>query len=221
MSTLDPRIEKLRVEYGLERTDFWELPQKKGTWLVKHSALETVAAKANITFDMPEIIEARSADKIAVIVTRGFRDQRSEWSFGEASPLNNKNSYPFAMAEKRAKDRVILKLAGLHGLVYSEDEIADEAPPAPKSSAELKRSSSWDKFAPELAEVTNEIQLGKFLAAWRKVSIDEGWNMSLKETARNLIDGTRAELAKPIADDDIFPGDIGRPNAYLDAMKGG
>jgi hypothetical protein len=101
MTTLDPRIEKIRLEYGLERTDFWELPQKKGTWLVKHSALETVAAKAGITFDLPEIIEARTADKIAVIVTRGFRGDRSEWSFGEASPLNNKTSYPFAMAEKR------------------------------------------------------------------------------------------------------------------------
>ena len=49
----------------------------------------------------------------------------SEWSIGEASPYNNKNAYPFAMAEKRAKDRVILKLVGLHGDVYSQDE-ADE-----------------------------------------------------------------------------------------------
>jgi hypothetical protein len=219
MSTLDPRIEKLRVEYGLERTDFWELPQKKGTWLVKHSALETVAAKAGITFDMPEIIEARTAEKIAVIVARGFKGDRSEWSFGEASPLNNRNTYPFAMAEKRAKDRVILKLAGLHGLVYSEDEIADDAPPAPKSSAELKRSSSWDKFAPELAEVTNEIQLENFLAAWRKITIAEGWNMALKETARDLIEGKRAELAKPVEDDDTFPGD--KPNAYEGAFRAG
>jgi len=219
MSTLDPRIEAIRVEYGLAKDAFWELPQKRGTWLVKHSALETVAAKANITFDMPEIILANSNDKVAVIVVRGFKGDRSEWSFGEASPLNNKNSYPFAMAEKRAKDRVILKLAGLHGLVYSEDEIADEEPR--RSSASLKRESSWPQFAPELAEVSNEIQLQNFIAAWRKIAIDEQWNLSFKETAKDLIEGKRAELAKPVEDDDTFPPDRGQKNAYLDAMKGG
>jgi hypothetical protein len=218
MSTLDPRIEKIRVEYGLERTDFWELPQKKGTWLVKHSALETVAAKAAITFDMPEIIEARSADKIAVIVARGFKGERSEWSFGEASPLNNKNSYPFAMAEKRAKDRVILKLAGLQGLVYSDVDDFEEEPR--KSSAELKRTSSWEQFAPELAEVSNEVQLKNFKMAWRKIIDAENWNSSFRETANDLIEGKKAELAAKVApDDDTFPGD--KPNAYESAFRAG
>jgi hypothetical protein len=57
--------------------------------------------------------------------------ERVEWSIGEA--LVNVNyrvsgrqaGYVYAMAEKRAKDRVILKLLELHGLVYSEEE-ADE-----------------------------------------------------------------------------------------------
>jgi len=219
MSTLDPRIEKLRVEYGLERSDFWELPQKKGTWLVKHSALETVAAKAGISFDMPEILEAKSGEGLAAICVRGFLGERSVWSIGEASPKNCRNSYPWAMAEKRALDRVILKLAGLHGLVYSDvDDFEEELPR--KSSAELKRSSSWDQFAPELAEVSNEIQLKNFKMAWRKIIDAENWNSSFRETANDLIEGKKAELAaKLAADDDAFPGD--KPNAYLDAMKGG
>ena len=56
---------------------------------------------------------------------------RVKWSMGEA--LVNVNyrvsgkqaAYVYAMAEKRGKDRVILKLIELHGLVYSEEE-ADE-----------------------------------------------------------------------------------------------
>ena len=44
-------------------------------------------------------------------------------TYGEASPRNTKNAYPYAMAEKRAVDRAILKLLGLHGFVYSEDEM--------------------------------------------------------------------------------------------------
>ena len=51
--------------------------------------------------------------------------QRTEWSIGEATPYNNKNGYPFAMAEKRAKDRVILKLVGIAGDVYSSEEADD------------------------------------------------------------------------------------------------
>lgn len=129
MSKLDPRIEVIREKFGLDASDFWELPQKKGTWVAKHSALEVAAAKAGIEFDNPIIIEANSEAGIAVVSVRGNvagNDGvlRGEWSIGEASPKNNKNAYPFAMAEKRAKDRVILKIIGIHGLVYSEDEMS-------------------------------------------------------------------------------------------------
>ena len=57
----------------------------------------------------------------------GHLNDRSEWSYGEASDKNCKNKFPLAMAEKRAKDRVILKLVGLHGYVYSDDELEDTA----------------------------------------------------------------------------------------------
>lgn len=129
---LDPRIEAIRERYGLDRSDFWELPQKKGTWLVKHAALEIVAAKAGIEFTMPQIIEANGGEGIAAVCVSGELDGRAVWSIGECSPKNNKNAYPWAMAEKRAIDRVILKLIGIHGLVYSEDEADfDRAPAAP------------------------------------------------------------------------------------------
>lgn len=129
---LDPRIEAIRERYGLDRSDFWELPQKKGTWLVKHAALEIVAAKAGIEFTMPQIIEANGGEGIAAVCVSGELDGRSVWSIGECSPKNNKNAYPWAMAEKRAIDRVILKLIGIHGLVYSEDEADfDRASAAP------------------------------------------------------------------------------------------
>ena len=105
-------------------TACWELPQNK-TLVVLHKALERVAAHKKITFDPPTIVESDINSKNVVIVVTGHLGDKSEWSFGEAAPYNNKNAYPFAMAEKRAKDRVILKLVGLHGHVYSEDEADD------------------------------------------------------------------------------------------------
>lgn len=99
-----------------------------------------------------------------------------------------------------------------------EQEFAPDQPH--KSSASLKRESSWPQFAPELAEVSNEVQLQNFIAAWRKIAIDEAWNLSFKETAKDLIDGKRAELAAKVApDDDTFPGD--KPNAYEGAFRAG
>lgn len=161
---LDPRIEVIREKYGLSREDFWELPQKKGTWLVKHAALETAAAKARIVFDAPQIIEANTADGIAVMSVRGMMGEQIEWATGEASPKNNKNAYPWAMAEKRSKDRVILKLIGIHGLVYSEDEF-DEPPPAPKFAEQPEPMSNtaakehWKTISEAMFKATTLKQL--------------------------------------------------------------
>ena len=162
MSALDPRIEIIASKYGLDRNDFWELPQRKGTWLVKHAALELVALKAGVHFDAPQVIEADTKNGIAVVSVYGairelkrdagkdhpvFEQLFGVWSIGEAAPGNNKNAYPWAMAEKRAKDRVILKLIGLHGLVYSEDEA--EFDDGPKAKVKDQRVS-WEIMRDEL-----------------------------------------------------------------------
>jgi len=107
------------------------LTQKQATWdchgtpVILHKACEKIAAEYKIVFDAPTIIESDAGKKHAVMCVTGHMGDKTEWSIGEAAPYNNKISYPFAMAEKRAKDRVILKLVGLHGDVYSQAE-ADE-----------------------------------------------------------------------------------------------
>jgi len=93
-----------------------------GTYVLLHKALEKVAVHRKIVFKEPTILECNSEKKVVSLLVTGTMGDKSEWSIGEASPSNNKNSYPYAMAEKRAKDRVILKLVGLHGDVYAEDE---------------------------------------------------------------------------------------------------
>ena len=106
-----------------------------GTWVVKHKALQKVASTFNFSFKDAVVIETDINNKSVALMVRGERSfkvkdsdkiiTKSEWSIGEASPYNNKNGYPYAMAEKRAKDRVILKLIGISGEVYSEEEADD------------------------------------------------------------------------------------------------
>ncbi len=113
-------------KYKIDADEVWEV-RAGGAWAVKHSALERVAAEQNIEFEVPKIIEANGADKIATMLVVGKLKDRTEWSIGEAAPHNCKNAYTFAMAEKRAKDRVILKLLNSHGAVYSDAEADDFA----------------------------------------------------------------------------------------------
>lgn len=110
-------------KYGIESDEIWEV--HGSTWVVKHKALERVAIEQGIVWLRPSVQVCDLAAKIAVICAFGKIGEREEWSFGEASPANNKNAYPVAMAEKRARDRVILKLLVSHGALYSESE-ADE-----------------------------------------------------------------------------------------------
>jgi len=157
--TLDPRIETIRVQYGLDKSDFWELPMKKGTWLAKHSALEAAAVKAGVRFDMPTIVEANGAEGVAAVCVQGEMSGRFEWSIGEASPRNTKNPYPYAMAEKRGKDRVILKLLGLHGLVYSEDEADDFKEPRNRPT-ELREQLEASVAEPPTDEPKSRLKYG-------------------------------------------------------------
>ena len=129
---LPARLQEILKDIGLtERQAVWDC---HGTPVVLHKALEKVAAHYNVVFDQPQIIACDVAAKEAVICVTGHRAEATEWSIGEAAPYNNKNSYPFAMAEKRAKDRVILKLVGLHGDVYSEEEADDFKAAKPKQA---------------------------------------------------------------------------------------
>ena len=114
------------------QTALWDV---HGTKVVLHKALEKVSVLLDIRFEDPQVITCDMEKRIAVVLVKGFRVVYDEtkkvnskvfaWSFGEATPYNNKNAYPFAMAEKRAVDRVILKIIGIHGDVYSESEADD------------------------------------------------------------------------------------------------
>jgi hypothetical protein len=113
-------MEKFNVSFD----EVWKIPQGNA-YAVKHKALERVAAEQKIVFGMPRVEVCDIANKMVAVVVFATVGDRTEWSSGEAAPYNNKNGYPFAMAEKRAKDRVTLKLLQAHGALYSEDEADD------------------------------------------------------------------------------------------------
>ncbi|HLM41471.1 MAG TPA: trna delta -isopentenylpyrophosphate transferase [Microvirga sp.] len=127
MNTTDKKIAEVLGKFGEPMAgNVWRV---QGTAVIYHKTLERIAAQANVVFDEPKIIRAERDE--AVIQVTGRMGERVEWSIGEAligvnyRVSGKQAAYVYAMAEKRAKDRVILKLIELHGYVYSEEE-ADE-----------------------------------------------------------------------------------------------
>lgn len=125
MAKIPDGLKTILKRYDINPNDTSKVWNCHGTLVLYHKAYEIIAAQENITFDAPVIVESAAKDKIAVIMVTGHLKDNSAWSFGEAMPINNKNAYPYSMAEKRAKDRVVSKLVGLAEYVYSEDEADD------------------------------------------------------------------------------------------------
>ena len=130
-------IEELLKEHNIDvKSGIWKHAQS-GKTIVLHKALEQLASALGIFFEQPQLVNVDQVQGYAAMIVTGYTPSikdddgtviekgKSEWSFGEATPKNNKNPYPLAMAEKRAKDRVILKLLAVHGEVYSDVEADD------------------------------------------------------------------------------------------------
>jgi hypothetical protein len=174
MSNADAQIKEILSKYGEDfSSNTWVVPGGKAR-AIYHKTIERMAAKAGISFGRLEIV--RDEPENVVIVVWGSLgkgdDYREEWSFGEASPKNNKNAYPYSMAEKRGKDRVALKLLNLHGLLYSEEEAEDFKNSAPREAniVEVQRDEPTESqrmiftalaLGMEKARDTTELELFK------------------------------------------------------------
>lgn len=172
---IDPLIAEVLDRYKIDaRRALWDC---HGTWIIYHKYVEQIGAQAGVKIESPHIVHADPDKKQVVICVTATLADRSEWSFGEAAPNNNKNAYPFAMAEKRAKDRVILKLVGLAGHVYTDQDVYEikdggvqwEAPakaPAPKPDQDENKGNSsqpnhdrFQIFCNQIDEIEDEMDL--------------------------------------------------------------
>jgi hypothetical protein len=132
MSNTDEQIETILARYGEPMTgSVW---QAEGETFIHHRTLERIAVQAKITFDPPTVLRAERDEAVLLVV--GRMGERMEWSIGEALVGVNYHvpgsepAYVYAMAEKRGKDRVILKLIDLPDVVSSAEPHAVESPPS-------------------------------------------------------------------------------------------
>ena len=117
------KLNRLYEQYNLSTDDVFK--HKLGFAIITRTGIEKI--QAGIGLQVTYSIEKMSDDhKFVVIKATGRMNDTLVESYGEATPENNRMSYPVAMAEKRALSRVVLKSAGFYALgVYGEDEADD------------------------------------------------------------------------------------------------
>lgn len=145
-------MNKLYKEYGLSPDHVFAHKHYK---IITRAGVDKIQAAAKIEVEYDEVVtniasetywsqkSARGEQYNASLINAGDvnaavvkakairRDDKGEiigkvTTYGEAYPSNCDNSYIFAMAEKRAMSRAVLKLAGLYEEgVFSEDEADD------------------------------------------------------------------------------------------------
>ena len=206
MRTADKQIADILVRYGEPFAgNVWRV---QGTAVIYHKTLERIAAHARMRFEPPVMIRCERDEAVILVTGRmpgakpgqGADDERVEWSIGEA--LINVNyrvsgrqaAYVYAMAEKRAKDRVILKLIELHGLVYSEEEADEFRQGRPGAIRAVDEDFEGE---PPFDEVTEaEADLKRLID--EAATINAVTDLMLAETTQTLLNGmpqgTREEV---------------------------
>jgi hypothetical protein len=179
--------------HKIDSDEIWEV--HGNSWCIKHKALERAGAAAGIVWERPAMIETDSAAGVVAICVFGKLGDRTEWSIGEASPKNNKNAYSYAMAEKRGKDRVILKLLNTHGYLYSESEFDAE-----QKAATLPKKDSKDIYVKLQAEIQSATSR-EHLKEWMKANkdriliLDPDWQDTLRLQCEEMMADLRQREA--------------------------
>jgi hypothetical protein len=131
-------LNTLYQKYGLTKEDVFRSPQ--GWTIITRSGIDKIQAGAKIQINYEPVIVER---EFIVLKAIGKMGDEIIQSFGEADRKTNcRQTYPVAMAEKRAMSRIVLKLTGFYALgVFGEDEADDFGTEAKKYKKELTKDT--------------------------------------------------------------------------------
>ena len=119
---IDDKVLQLLKKHKLTKDDVWFMSHAK-KYAITHKSMEKIQVREKIKITDLELSFIDLGLGACVVKCTAVKNKLQVITFGECNKKNNHNAYPVAMAEKRAIDRAILKLAGMHGDFYSEDEL--------------------------------------------------------------------------------------------------
>jgi len=120
--TQKEKLRRLFIANGLVKEDVFKHAHYT---IITRQGIDKIMANSGVEIQY-ELVNLSEDHSHCLIKALGRRGEKVIQTFGEASPKNNRNAYPVAMAEKRAKSRIVLMLSGFyeHG-IFGEDESDD------------------------------------------------------------------------------------------------
>jgi|TARA_R110000822_G_scaffold61915_2_gene152848 hypothetical protein len=117
--TESEQLNTLYKKFQLEKEDYFK--SKQGWTIFLRKGIDKIQAKAKIVINYDPVVVEK--DFVVMKATGLYKENKIE-TFGEADRNSNcRQTYPVAMAEKRAMSRVVLKLTGFYELnAFGEDE---------------------------------------------------------------------------------------------------
>ena len=186
---IDESTLKLLKKHKLTKEDVWFMSHAK-KYAITHKSMEKIQVREKIQITDLELSFIDLGLGACVVKCTAIKDKLKVITFGECNKKNNHNAYPVAMAEKRSIDRAILKLAGMHGDFYSEDELTLRKEQEDKKDSsgmtipgdEADNSSSGNKSA------TNEATIKPPDSSWlsKNVPFQVAYFSSLIEKTTSL-----------------------------------
>jgi hypothetical protein len=120
--TKNETLKRLFIENNLVKEDVFK---HKHYTIITRAGIDKIMAVNDIEIQY-DIVNLSDDHSHCLIKALGKRGEKIIQTFGECTPKNNSNAYPVAMAEKRAKSRIVLMLAGFYELgIFGEDEADD------------------------------------------------------------------------------------------------
>ena len=117
------KIKELAEKYELTNDDFWKHKQS-GKWILTHDACTIISHKEEIKLESFDSLY--QSDNECRFLIGMSKDGRIVKSVGEAGKSNCTSKYLGCMAEKRGRDRCVLKLINAYEYgIYSEEESDD------------------------------------------------------------------------------------------------
>ena len=165
-------IKELSKKYNLTKNDYWQESRSK-KWIISHDACEKIADMEGIIFGPPQVLN--SEQNFVRMVISGKKGEVLMWSIGEADNKNCKNLYFGAMAEKRGKDRVILKLINAYEYgIYSDVEADNFQKPAEEfyteeQTGEFAKLIEHECFKGKKKAVKDELRKSTYKSHYQKV----------------------------------------------------
>ncbi len=116
-------IKDLAKKYKLEHEDFWK-HKTSGNWILTHDACTRIGNIEGIVINKIEsIYQSETECRFLVTMSKG---DKIVISVGEANKQNTVSRYLSCLAEKRGRDRCVLKLINAYEYgMYSEEESDD------------------------------------------------------------------------------------------------